>query len=70
MRTFSIGMMVITFVLGVGAISVFLLLGKMIWDLVRDGSRNRISYFFDSSGESKEEMTRRNHGGLYADGYR
>ncbi len=44
MRAVSIGMMVITFVLGVGVISVLLLLGKMIWDLVRDGSRKRTSY--------------------------
>jgi hypothetical protein len=42
MRTLSVGMMVVTFVLGVGVVSVLLLLGKVALGLVRDRSRNRI----------------------------
>ena len=41
MRTFSVGMMAITFVLGVGVISILFIIGKMLVDMAQDAYRKQ-----------------------------
>ena len=41
MRTLSVGMMAITFVLGVGVVSLFFILGKMLVDMARNTYRRQ-----------------------------
>jgi len=41
MRTFSVGMMAITFVLGVGIISLLFVLGRMVVDMAQNAYRKQ-----------------------------
>jgi hypothetical protein len=41
MRTFSVGMMAITFVLGVGIISLLFVVGKMVMDMAQNAYRKQ-----------------------------
>ena len=41
MRTFSVGMMVITFVLGVGIVSLLYVLGKVAVDIAQNAYRTQ-----------------------------
>ena len=41
MRTFSVGMMAITFVLGVGIVSLLFVLGKMVADMAQNAHRKQ-----------------------------
>ncbi len=44
MRTLSVGIMAVTFVLGVGAVSVLFLVARVIVKLAQDRSINRIGF--------------------------
>ena len=46
MRTLSVVMMAITFVLGMGIISLLFVLGKMLMDMVQNAYRKRYEVVF------------------------